>query len=117
LGQLLELYYKATGDRNCIKANAMIDIKFRMGPTFVVYVAAFVIAMVNHFALLEQAEGEGEGSSATSEVSGSGTDNVAAAAHRLLTSKGSDIPQVTRPTWDNTDLPLTLTAIDVTFRR
>src|SRR5210317_2138106 len=47
LGQLLELYYRATGDKNCIKANTMIDIKFRMGPTFVVYVAAFVIATVN----------------------------------------------------------------------
>ena len=92
----------------------MIDIKFRMGPTFVVYVAAFIIAVVNHLAALEQAEGEGEGSSATSEVSGSGTDNAAAEAaapHRLLSSKGSDIPQVARPVWDNTDIPLTLTAI------
>ena len=68
LGQLLELYYRATGDKNCIKANTMIDIKFRMGPTFVVYVAAFVIATVNNFAALEQSGGEGEGS-ATSEVS------------------------------------------------
>jgi len=112
LGELLELYYGATGDRDCIKANAMIDIKFRMGPTFVVYVAAFVIATVNHFAALERAEGEGEGS-ATSEVSESGTDNAAAAApHRLLASKGGDIPQVTRPTWESsTDIPLTLTAI------
>jgi hypothetical protein len=116
IGQLLELYYRATGDRDCIKANTMIDIKFRMGPTFVVYVAAFVIATVNNFAALEQSEGEGEGS-ATSEVSESGTDNAAAAAaaaaapHRLLASKGGDIPQVTRAVWDNTDIPLTLTAI------
>ena len=114
LGQLLELYYRATGDKNCIKANTMIHIKFRMGPTFVVYVAAFVIATVNHFAALERAEAEGEGEgSATSEVSGSGTDNTAAEAlHRLLSaSKGSDSPQVKRAVWDNTDIPLTLTAI------
>lgn len=112
IGQLLELYYRATGDKDCIKAHTMIDIKFRMGPTFVVYVAAFVIAVVNHFAAFEQAEGEGEGSSATSEVSGSGTDNAAGAApHRLLASKGSDIPRVARPVWDNNDIPLTLTAI------
>ncbi len=98
----------------------MFDFKVRFGPILAVYIAAFVIAVVNHFA--EKAEGgEGEGNGATSGVSELGTENATATTNdsqpeaallRLLSaSEGSDSPQATRAVWDGIDLPLTLTAI------
>ena len=118
IGLMLELYFRATGDRDCIKAHTLFDFKFRFGPILAVYIAAFVIAVVNHFAAKAEG-GEGEGNGATSGVSELGTENATtndsqpeAALLRLLSaSKGSDSPQDTRAVWDGIDLPLTLTAI------
>jgi hypothetical protein len=67
IGLMFELYFKATGDRDCIKAHTWFDFKFRFGPILAVYVAAFVIAVVNHFAAKAEG-GKGEANGATSEV-------------------------------------------------
>ena len=46
MGLTVELYFKCVGNRTLVKKHTWDDIRFRLGPIFVLYLAAVVIAAV-----------------------------------------------------------------------
>ena len=46
MGLTVELYFKCVGNRTLVKKHTWDDIRFRLGPIFVLYFAAVVIAAV-----------------------------------------------------------------------
>ncbi len=79
MGLTVELYFKCEGNRTLVKKHTWDDIRFRLGPIFVLYLAAVVIAAVQ----FAQAQRLGHG-------------------HGVHTA-------IERASWDLQDLPMTLT--------
>jgi len=128
MGLGLELYFKGIGDKSSIKNHTLDDFKFRNGGLFVLYLAAFILAAVQHsyaqvheggvFVAVNAAgekvkEGDLYYPSEEADHSATTDDNETShgAEHRVL---GSSSPQeahsLDRHTWDIHDLPMTLTA-------
>jgi len=104
MGLDLELYYKAIGDKDCIKAHTMDHIKYRRGVTFVLYVAALIIAAVSFARSPKEAGHRLLISSTETEDSSSGSDQAANGAlmENEISRLDYEIPG---------DIPITLTAI------
>ena len=104
MGLDLELYYKAIGDKDCIKAHTMDHIKYRRGVTFVLYVAALIIAAVSFARSPKEAGHRLLISSTETEDSSSGSDQAANGAlmENEISRLDFQIPG---------DIPFTLTAI------
>jgi hypothetical protein len=66
MGLELELYYRALGDKICIQNHTLDEMRFRSGPSFMAYLAAFILASVQYVqASLAESPHNGNGERAT----------------------------------------------------
>ena len=103
MGLGVELYCKGQGDRLSIKNHTLDDFKFRNGALFALYLAAFILATVQHNGYDETKQG---------------TENYGA-EHRVLGPSSYEDQEAyspDRPKWDKYDLPMTITASAYFFR-
>jgi len=115
MGLRLELYFKGLGDKIAIQNHTLDDFKFGYAAMFVLYSAAFIIAVVQYDQTKKESAGVlhaiasiAENTTATlgehpTEDSG---------GHRLLisSSPSHDVQSPSEAIWAMYDLPMTLTA-------
>ncbi|EJK49236.1 hypothetical protein THAOC_31910 [Thalassiosira oceanica] len=101
LGRTVETYYKAEGDRECIKNQCSRDMKYKILPYIAVVLSALAVEISFHF----------------DEIA----DEYSSGSRRLAGDYGGDDPYDTGTTdpyrWDYGDLPLTLLAIGYVFNQ
>ena len=103
----LELYCKAIGDKTSIKNHTLDDFRFRNGVLFAFYLAAFIIAAVQHAQSRKGQEGGLHPAvDVSSEVTKHENGTIHSEGNRLLHEEAITV----RDKWDIHDLPLTLTA-------
>jgi hypothetical protein len=104
MGLKVELYYRALGDKICIQNHTLDEMRFKIGLSFITYLAAFIIASVQYV----QARRTGPGGVIFSnETLDHSVKNVV--GHQLMsasTAADSNYSHI----WDMNDLPMTLTA-------
>ena len=140
MGLGLELYFRGLGDKASIKNHTLDDFKFRNGGLFVLYLAAVILAVVQHyqahpgFVLAADAAGDevvrddqADADSTHDELlpddhslAVADTDHSAnsihdeanrdTGGHRVLSSSSYAVHSLDRAIWDIYDLPMTLTA-------
>ena len=99
MGVELEVYYRALGDKICIQNHTLDNFWFKNGFTFMIYLAAFVLATVQYVQARSAAE---HGEVIHSMIDKEGT--------RLLNTSAAANIHHHDAKWVMNDLPMTLTA-------
>ena len=108
LGKMVETYYKAEGDRECIQAQCLRNIKYKILPYIAVIVSALAVEISFH--LDDNTEKHTQGSRQLADYGGDQYDDGTADPH-YKEGGIAGYRAVAEYRWDYGDLPLTLTAI------
>ena len=98
----IELYFRGEGDKVSIRNHTLTNIKYQLFPTSLIYLAAMIVAIV----LYTKPDGDDNRHLAAAAAA---SDYEVDGEEKDYTSY--DIESQAKPSWELSDLPLTLTAI------